>query len=235
MINNIVVSITWMVVNLPNEQDERLIRERLKAREESLPKFQSMRQQDKARLHKEIQADHQKVLFWEAKSPEEEKERWREQRILIEQQAQRIMREDKLAYLKLTTPLAPKPTVVKNTIAAFVVGGLICVIGQVIMNLSLSLGMGVKEAGAVTAASLIFGGALLTGLGIYDELGRFAGAGSIVPISGFANSIASSALEYKSEGFVYGVGARLFTIAGPVLTYGLVVSVLTGLIYYFAQ
>lgn len=214
---------------------KREIREKLVTREKYIPQFNTMRQQDKTRLQKELQADHQKVLLWEARSEGEEKEEWRQLRFQIEKQSQLIMAEDKIAYRKLTIPLAPKPTVVKNTVLAFIVGGLICVLGQVIMNYSTSLGMTEKEAGAVTAAALVFGGALLTGLGIYDELGRYAGAGSIVPISGFANSIASAAMEFKQEGFIYGVGFRLFTIAGPVIVYGTVVSIFVGLVYYFAQ
>lgn len=214
---------------------QRELQEKLASRAKYIPQFNTLNQQDKAQLQKELQADHQKVLLREARSTGQEKEQWRQLRFQLEKQVQMIMTEDKIAYQKLTKPLAPRPTVVKNTIMAFIVGGLICVLGQLIMNYSISLGMNEKEAGAVTAAVLVFGGALLTGLGVYDDLGRFAGAGSIVPISGFANSIAASALEFKREGFIYGVGARLFTVAGPVIAYGTVVSIFVGLIYYFAQ
>jgi len=218
---------------LVQRNEEKELQVNLQKREEKISQFSSLSEQDKSRLQKELQADHQKVLMWEAASDMQEKEHWQNLRKQIEQQAQRLMEEDKLAYQKLTKPLMPKPTVVKNTVLAFIVGGLICVLGQLIMNTALNLGLNEKEAGAVTAAVLVFGGALLTGLGIYDELGRFAGAGSIVPITGFANSIASSALEFKREGFIFGVGARLFTVAGPVISYGLVISIFVGLIYYF--
>jgi stage V sporulation protein AC len=118
---------------------------------------------------------------------------------------------------------------------AFLVGGTICLTGQVMMNVFMQEGLSKLEAGGATSTLLIFLGALLTGLGYYDELGKIAGAGSIVPITGFANSIVSSAMEFKREGFVYGVGARLFTVAGPVLVYGTMVSMLVGLIYYFLK
>jgi len=220
---------------LATGKDENEISKNLNQREKDIARFNMLREQDKDRLHKELQADHQKVLYRETQSGQQEKEHWRQLRMEIEKQAQSIMTEDKLAYQKLAMPLAPKPTVVKNTVLAFIVGGLICVIGQLIMDFSLGLGMTEKEAGAVTASALVFGGALLTGLGLYDELGRFAGAGSIVPISGFANSIAAAALEFKREGFIYGVGARIFTVAGPVIAYGLIVSIFVGLVYYFVK
>ena len=113
------------------------------------------------------------------------------------------------------------------------VGGLICVIGQGVSDIGKNLlKLDEKGTAAFTCIVLIFFGALLTGLGIYDVIGKFAGAGSIVPITGFANSMVSPALEYKREGYVLGVGAKLFTIAGPVLVYGISTSVLVGLIYF---
>jgi len=118
---------------------------------------------------------------------------------------------------------------------AFLVGGSICVIGQIINNLFLQGGLSIKDAAAATSSFLIFLGAFFTGLGYYDELGKVAGAGSIVPITGFANSIVSSALEFKSDGYISGVGARIFNIAGPILVYGTLVSILVGLVYYFAR
>ncbi|MCR4442268.1 MAG: stage V sporulation protein AC [Peptococcaceae bacterium] len=154
---------------------------------------------------------------------------------LLEKQQQDFQQVDSVEYQKKMLKLAPRPAVVKNAILAFVVGGLICTIGQVLTNLFSSGGLVDREAGTAASTVLVFAGALLTGLGIYDELGRVAGAGSIVPITGFANSIASSALEFKREGFVYGVGARLFTVAGPVIVYGTIVSIFIGLIYYFVK
>ncbi|WP_425446070.1 stage V sporulation protein AC [Dethiothermospora halolimnae] len=125
----------------------------------------------------------------------------------------------------------PKPNYFKNCIKAFVVGGLICIIGQIITNTLKNYGLSPKNVAAATAIILVFLGALFTGLGLYDKLGKFAGAGSIVPITGFANSIVSPAMEYKREGYVLGIAAKMFTIAGPVLVYGFGTSVFIGIIY----
>lgn len=138
-------------------------------------------------------------------------------------------------YQKLVDKIKPKPEVLRNALAAFFVGGLICMLGQGIGMGFESAGLSEKEASAATVATLIFIGALLTGIGVYDDIGRFAGAGSIIPITGFSNSIVSAAMEYKSEGYVFGVGARMFTIAGPVLVYGFVTSTVIGLIYYLIR
>ncbi len=133
-------------------------------------------------------------------------------------------------YHHLVNRIKPKPPILKNCVWAFVVGGLICVIGQLIMNYLLSTGINKVDAGSLTAIIMIFLGALLTGLGVYDDLGQKAGAGSIVPITGFANAIVASAMEFKREGYIFGVGARIFSIAGPTLLFGFVASVLIGLI-----
>lgn len=135
-------------------------------------------------------------------------------------------------YKTMAQNVTPKPTVLKNSIGAFVVGGGICVVGQLIINYLLLKGFPQQEASTVATAMMIFIGAFFTGLGLYDELGRFAGAGSIVPVTGFANSIVSPAMEFKREGYVMGVGARMFTVAGPVLVYGISVSIVIGLISY---
>mgnify|MGYP001093047254 FL=1 len=118
-------------------------------------------------------------------------------------------------------------------VRVFIVGGIICMIGQAINDLYMKVG-GLDKLGASSATSitLIFIGAFLTGLGVYDLIGKRAGAGSIIPITGFANSIVSPAMEYKREGYVLGVGANLFKIAGPVLVYGIGSSILCGIIYY---
>jgi stage V sporulation protein AC len=152
--------------------------------------------------------------------------------------ANQILRKPTIAvtpeqYKTLTEKYTPKPTIVKNVVRAFVVGGIICSIGQVIINLYVTFGLAPIEASTAATATMIFIGALLTGLGIYDDIGRFAGAGSIVPITGFANSIVSPAMEYKREGFVLGVGAKLFTVAGPVLVYGISTSIVVGIFYFF--
>jgi stage V sporulation protein AC len=136
-------------------------------------------------------------------------------------------------YKTLSQQFLPKPTIVKNVIRAFAVGGIICTLGQVIINLFITIGLSRTEASTAATATMIFLGALLTGLGIYDEIGKFGGAGSIVPVTGFANSIVSPAMEFKQEGYVLGVGAKLFTIAGPVLVYGIATSIVVGLIYFF--
>ncbi|MDD4802908.1 MAG: stage V sporulation protein AC [Syntrophomonas sp.] len=133
-------------------------------------------------------------------------------------------------YHHLVNRVKPKPPILQNCIWAFIVGGLICVIGQIIMNYLLNIGLNKVDAGSLTSIIMIFLGALLTGLGLYDDLGQKAGAGSIVPITGFANAIVASAIEFKREGYIFGVGARIFSIAGPTLVFGFVASVLIGLI-----
>lgn len=136
-------------------------------------------------------------------------------------------------YKKYVDEISPKPTYLKNYILAFIVGGIICVIGQAIKDLYLNIGnLNDLSAGNATSITLIFIGAFLTGLGVYDLIGKRAGAGSIIPITGFANSIVSPAMEYKREGFVLGVGANLFKIAGPVLVYGIGSSIICGFFYY---
>ncbi len=127
----------------------------------------------------------------------------------------------------------PKPTYLKNCFWAFVVGGLICVLGQFINNIFTDIGFSKDNVATITPVLLIFLSAFLTGIGVYDRIGRLAGAGSIVPITGFANSIVSPAMEFKREGYVMGVGAKMFVLAGPVLVYGISSSVIIGLIYYF--
>lgn len=138
-------------------------------------------------------------------------------------------------YKKLAKSATPKPTLVKNIILAFLVGGAICAFGQVIINFFVQMGLQKEDASTAATALLILLGALLTGLGVYDEIGKYAGAGSIVPVTGFANSIVSPALEFKREGYVMGVGAKLFTVAGPVLVYGIAASIAIGIITYFAK
>ncbi|WP_204260277.1 stage V sporulation protein AC [Caloranaerobacter azorensis] len=129
----------------------------------------------------------------------------------------------------------PKPTFLKNSLWAFFIGGIICTFGQFIINFYKNMGLDKDGVSAATAITLVFLGAFFTGLGWYDKLGKRAGAGSIVPITGFANSIVSPAMEFKREGFIFGVAARMFTIAGPVLVYGYGSSVIVGLIYYLVR
>lgn len=127
---------------------------------------------------------------------------------------------------------SPNSPIVKNCFCAFLVGGLICCIGQVILDICKARGLSVELSGTVCSIVLIGLSAFLTGLNIFNKIGKFAGAGSLIPITGFANSIVSPAMEYKSEGYVMGVGAKMFTVAGPVLVYGISTSILVGLVYF---
>ena len=138
-------------------------------------------------------------------------------------------------YEMLAKEVTPKPPIVRNCLRAFWVGGVICVIGQLFNNFLVMGGLPRLEAQTAAMAILIFLGALLTGLGWYDEIGKYAGAGSIIPVTGFANSIVAPALEFKREGYVMGVGARLFTVAGPVLVYGIASSIAIGVLYYILR
>lgn len=139
---------------------------------------------------------------------------------------------EKKEYQNLVNQVKPKPPLLKNCLWAFAVGGLICVIAQWILNFLQFQGMDKINAGSTVAVIMIFLGALLTGIGVYDKIGEKAGAGSIVPITGFANVIVASAMEFKREGYIFGVGARIFSIAGPTLLFGFTASVLIGLISY---
>ena len=135
-------------------------------------------------------------------------------------------------YAKMIKDMAPKSPVVKDCINAFWIGGLICTIGQLILNGYTALGLDKTDAGTATSMSLVFLSALLTGLSLYDNIAKYAGAGTLVPITGFANAIAAPAVEFKTEGFVLGTAAKMFTIAGPVIVYGVSASVVYGLIYW---
>ena len=123
----------------------------------------------------------------------------------------------------------PSP-ILKNLIWAFVIGGLICTVGQGLLNLYKKAGLTAEDAGSAVSMTLIFAAALLTGLGLFDKLAKRAGAGTLVPITGFANAMVSPALEFKSEGLITGTAAKLFVVAGPVLVFGISASVLYGLI-----
>ena len=133
-------------------------------------------------------------------------------------------------YRKMNTQTTPRSPVIKNCIFAFLIGGLICSIGQVITGLVLDAGLGIKDARLIGSSVLIAASAILTAFDYYDNIARYAGAGTLVPITGFANSIVSPAIEYKSEGLIMGLSAKMFTIAGPVLVYGITASIIYGLI-----
>ena len=128
--------------------------------------------------------------------------------------------------------MAPKSPIVKDCFNAFWIGGLICCIGQLILNGYVALGLDKTDAGTATSMTLVVLSALLTGLSLYDNIAKYAGAGTLVPITGFANAIAAPAVEFKTEGFILGVGAKMFTIAGPVIVYGVSASVVYGIIYW---
>lgn len=142
------------------------------------------------------------------------------------------MNMSKKEYNAYVQRLAPKSPIWKDLLNAFWTGGLICVLGQLIQNGWAAAGLDKDAAGSATAISLIFLSAVLTALSVYNCIAKFAGAGTLVPITGFANSVVSPAMEYRSEGLVTGMAAKMFTIAGPVIVYGTVASVLYGVIYW---
>ena len=139
--------------------------------------------------------------------------------------------ETKKTYQEYVNEKSPNSPILKNCFNAFWVGGLICTIGQIIMNICKERGFDQTTSGTIVSIILIAISAFLTGLNIFNKIGKFAGAGSLVPITGFANSIVSPAMEYKSEGYVMGVGGKMFTGAGPVLVFGISTSIAVGLIY----
>lgn len=134
-------------------------------------------------------------------------------------------------YQKYVDKISPNSPLLKNCFNAFWIGGLICSIGQIIFSYCTYRGLNETSAGTIVSILLIGLSAFLTGLNIFNKIGKIAGAGSLIPITGFANSIVAPAMEYKSEGYVMGVGAKMFTIAGPVLVYGISTSIIVGIIY----
>lgn len=135
-------------------------------------------------------------------------------------------------YGALVARMAPKSPMWRDCLNAFWIGGLICVVGQIFTNCYGAWGLEKQDAGTAASMTLVALSALLTGLSVYDDIAKRAGAGTLVPITGFANAIAAPAVEFKTEGFVLGVGAKMFTIAGPVIVYGLAASVVYGFIYW---
>lgn len=135
-------------------------------------------------------------------------------------------------YGALVARMAPKSPMWRDCLNAFWIGGLICVVGQIFTNCYGAWGLEKQDAGTAASMTLVALSALLTGLSVYDDIAKHAGAGTLVPITGFANAIAAPAVEFKTEGFVLGVGAKMFTIAGPVIVYGLAASVVDGFIYW---
>ena len=139
--------------------------------------------------------------------------------------------ESKETYQKYVNKKSPNSPILKNCFNAFWVGGLICTIGQVIFNICTQRGFDASTSSTIVSILLIGISAFLTGLNLFNKIGKFAGAGSLIPITCFANSIVSPAMEYKSEGYVMGVGGKMFTVAGPVLVFGISASILVGIIF----
>ena len=137
-------------------------------------------------------------------------------------------------YGKLVEDISPNSPMGKDCLGAFFVGGIICTIGQFFINYYTRLGLDKDAAGTAASMTLVVISAILTGLSLYDNIAKYAGAGTLVPITGFANSIAAPAVEFKTEGFILGVGAKMFTIAGPVIVYGISSSVVYGFLYWIA-
>lgn len=138
-------------------------------------------------------------------------------------------------YQQFVKERSPKSPIVKDTALAFIIGGAICVVGQLIMNGWSAAGLGKEDAGTATSCTLVLLSALLTGLNLYNKLGRYGGAGTLVPITGFANAVVSPAIDFKSEGFVTGMAAKMFQIAGPVIVFGTLASVIYGIILMLFQ
>lgn len=138
-------------------------------------------------------------------------------------------------YDEMVKKASPASPLLKNCLMAFIVGGGICCLGQVLFMVFERAGMNAQETRAMVSVTLIVIAAILTGIGVFDKIAKHAGAGTVVPITGFSNSVVSPALEYKSEGFIMGTGANIFKIAGPVIAYGTLSATLFGLIYYIVQ
>ena len=134
-------------------------------------------------------------------------------------------------YKDYTDSHSPRSKSGRNMLRAFLVGGAICLVGQALIDIFMALGIDQETACTGGSVSLVFLGALLTGLGVYDDMAKFAGAGTLVPITGFANAVVAPALEFKTEGFVLGTAAKMFIISGPVIVYGISASVVYGLLY----
>lgn len=136
-------------------------------------------------------------------------------------------------YQQIVDQHSPKNKVYTNCIKAFFVGGIFCTIGQILIDVYMYFGLSFPESATLSTDSMILLSAILTAFNVYDDIGKFGGAGALVPITGFANSMVSAGMEYKKEGYIYGLGAKLFTIAGPVIVFGVISSVVVGIIFYF--
>lgn len=154
----------------------------------------------------------------------------------VKNQRSEIMQlPSKKEYSQLVKQASPNSKTCLNMFKAFISGGAICCIGQAIMNGWKSTGLGEQDAGSATSITLVFIGVLLTALNLYDKMAKFSGAGTLVPITGFANSVAAPAIEFKTEGFVTGLAVKMFTIAGPVIVYGISASIVYGIILWIMR
>lgn len=144
------------------------------------------------------------------------------------------MKMSKREYAQYVKEMSPNSPFWKDLLLAFLIGGAICTVGQAVLNGFTAMGLDEQQAGTATSITMVFFSAVLTALSLYDNLAKHAGAGTLVPITGFANAVVSPAIEFKTEGFILGVGAKMFTIAGPVIVYGLSASVVYGVIYWIA-
>ena len=213
---------------------EQCIEHALQNREKRLKKLQEMDEKTMEDLLQELRIEHQHLIADEAAGADGAEQRYY-QDLLEQNENQSLLIQKKIdrMYQQQTKLVTPKAPLTKNVIRAFFGGGMICLLGQIIINfVMVRYGLDFKAASPLASISIVVITAILTGFGIYDEIGRFGGAGSMVPISGFANSVVSAALEFKREGMIYGIGAKIFTIAGPVILYGTVASVIIGFIYY---
>ena len=146
-----------------------------------------------------------------------------------------VTEEEKKEYQEYVEEITPTHSLPKNMVKAFLVGGIICVIGQAFLDWGAALGLDEKTAGSFCSILLVLGSVVLTGLNIWPYFGKFGGAGALVPITGFANSVAAPAIEYQKEGQVFGIGAKIFTIAGPVILYGILSSWALGVVYWILK
>lgn len=144
-------------------------------------------------------------------------------------------KQAKKQYDELVKKVSPNSNLFTNCIKAFCVGGLICTIGEGVIQYVQSMGFSEEDAALINSIMLILASSILTGLGLYGKFGKFSGAGTVVPITGFANSVVSPAIEFKKEGWIFGLGAKMFIIAGPVIVYGTLTSMVVGLVYYFLK
>ena len=215
---------------------DQTIEQTIQERDVTLRNLSNMNTHDMEKTIIDLQEEHQHLVMREARSADGAEQGYY-RRLIKQNEAQRTIVQVAIdrRYQEKVKQVTPKAPLQKNITRAFLVGGLICAFGQLIINtVMLQYHMEFKMAAPIASITIVILTGILTGIGVYDEIGRFGGAGSMVPISGFANSVVSAALEFKREGMIYGIGAKIFQIAGPVILYGTLASVAIGLIYYMA-